>query len=530
MFPTPDDDLQPLLDQLDPRRLTFGVLQQIGALGNPAALPYLLAWAHSPSKGVRDAVELTLEKLLPLASTEQLLELEMLLRESWLKFYSDGHDFRAEGSAGWKLNTLSPSGWRREKAVSKLAEARDASALVFILLRLNDWVTQVRQAAECWIQRCEGSLQLAQMLECVPVLAALRERRQGGSPHFVQSLIDRLTTEEATPGLLGRLPHSGTSSRKLIFSLLSQSGALGRPETQDRLLQHSDPVMGIMLLNQLRKDFGEVPDRLIHAALPSKSALLRKNAFYCLRPAQIGRFVHSLWAALTDPAQSVRQFARFYLLRQASPEELQARHLAALQNKGASNRSMVTSILGFHECGGTWEVAEYQRWLEHPSVRVRAAVLQSFAAGHFEESLGAVRKAMASSAASCVGRTAHAILLKQPSLLSLDDIKAWLHQNQPEVLRLRGFSLLIERSKWEKLPTFLKLSRDPSKELRRRALVSICSWLHHFNKSQVQPSRDQVEEAAAELALSKSSLGAPLFQELEALLGLASRVLPLRTL
>lgn len=85
------------------------------------------------------------------------------------------------------------------------------------------------------------------------------------------------------------------------------------------------------------------------------------------------------------------------------------------------------------------------------------------------------------------------------------------------------------RGKWEKLPALLELSRDPFDQLRNRATSSIRAWLQSFNKYQVQPSRDQIEEAAVELALSKNSLGDRLFQELEALLGLASRVLPLRT-
>jgi len=504
-------------------------LNQVRELGNLAALPYLLALAHSANSDVRDAVELTIAKLLPLASTDQLLELEALLRESWLKFYSDGHDFRTEGHAGWKLSTLSASGWRREKAVLKLAETRDASALVFILLRLNDWVGQVRQAAELWIQHCKDSLPITQILECLPILAAMQERRQGSSSAFVQFLTDRLAAEEASSELLRELPDSRAPSRKLIFSLLSKSGALSRPETQDLILRHPDLALGVMLLNRFRKDCGELPDQLINAALSSKSALLRRTALHCLWPSQIDRFVHVLWKALVDPAQSVRQFGRFYLLRHVAPEELQARHLAVLQGDHVSNRAIVTSILGFHECGGKWEVSQYRQWSEHRSIRVRAAVMQCFAASHFDESLAWVRNAMLASVSTCLGKTAFAILLKQPASLSLDEIRTWLRESQPDALRLRGFCLLIMRGKWEKLPALLELSRDPFDQLRNRATSSIRAWLQSFNKYQVQPSRDQIEEAAVELALSKNSLGDRLFQELEALLGLASRVLPLRT-
>jgi len=114
------------------------LLIKVRNLVNPAALPYLLLLVHYANAEVRRKSELTVYTLLPQVLPEKVLELETLIRESWCRFNSDGHEFRATSNASWKLSTLAASGWRREKAVLEPANMQDASALLFILLRLND--------------------------------------------------------------------------------------------------------------------------------------------------------------------------------------------------------------------------------------------------------------------------------------------------------------------------------------------------------------------------------------------------------
>lgn len=529
MFPKPDDDLQSLLEELgayghqkpgfslkDPLP---GLLIKVRKLGKPAALPYLLALTHSPNAEVRKEAELAVSALLPLLPPEQILELEILIRESWLKFNSDGHDFRAAANAAWKLSTLAASGWRREKAVLELANIHDTSALLFILLRLNDWVVEVRKAAERWVLNCEGKIQAAQIVDCIPVLSALLERQQGRSSRFVQSLIGRLATEEVAPALLSRLSALDSRSRRLVFSLLSQSGALRAPEVQVQLLQQPNPILGVMLLKRLKEQASELPDRLLDYAIASKSAILRRAGLYSMTAPQIERFVPLLWKAILDPAQGVREFARYHLLKRASVEDLQARCLSELHGKCSSSRAVAVCILGFHECQGKWDVAQYEEWSSHPSVRVRTAVMRCYHISHPGEALPWVRRELSSAAESLLGKTALTILLKKPYSLSLTEVVGCLHESRPMAVRLRGFSILRRRGKWEQLPELLKLLHDKRDDLRHQVTLRLVVWLQGFNRSQVQPSRDQIDAVKAALSQCSKFMAQGLYRQFEALIG-----------
>jgi hypothetical protein len=206
------------------------------------------------------------------------------------------------------------------------------------------------------------------------------------------------------------------------------------------------------------------------------------------------------------------------LLKRISGEELQGRYCVALRNAATSYRSLTASILGFHETGGKWTPAQYEEWSTHPSIRVRLAVMRCFAASRFDGALPWLRLAVAAANNPALGKAAMAILSRQPFALSLDEVLRLLRASEPDFVRLRGYCLLCARGKWEQLPILFRLTRDSTEEIRHRATLRLVAWLQGFNRSQIQPSQDQIESALAELSQSKAVIATALYDEFDALL------------
>lgn len=517
MFPQPDHDLQLLLDKVDwhfqneaslpATNPVHGVLRRIAESGNPAALPYMLALVHHPNREVRTSAGHVVTALLPVLRTDQILDLESTLRESWLKFYSDGHEFRAESSAAWMLSTLAGSGWRREKAVNSLTQARELDALPFMLLRLNDWVTQVRKAAEGWFAVCFDAIGVDVLARSLPVFAALGERVHGRTSRYVQASLDRLAAPDAVPELLQILASvRNPRTRHLAFALLSASGALHDPAIQQKLMDHDDPIVSVLLLKNLRSANRDAPDHLVTQALASKRSLVRRYALYNLSERQIESFGSVLSESLFDPVLGIREFAQFHLRKSMDGQALQERYAAALQDPAATNRVLAASLMGFHEVGGRWPAAQYVSWAVHPSVRVRLATLRSFALSHFDEALPWLRMELASNQCPALSKSALAILQKHPLALTLQELRAQLEPGRPSAIRRRALALLCTRGKWEQLPILLGLARDPCDAFRQEAGLRLIAWLRRFNCSQIQPSREQVDQAVAELTQCGAAL------------------------
>lgn len=499
-------DLSPLLDEM------------IG-LGEIALLPYLLDDVHNSDPKLRAAAERGVQTLLPRLRVEQIVELEAFMREAWTEFHAfSGNECLAGSAAALKLTTVAPSGYRREKAIAALTAMADTTAFPFILLRLNDWVPQVRGAAIRWFQACQSSLSDAQIVEAFPVLIALTERSQGRASPIVQTLMRRLETPEAAPLVLAALPPLTRRARLLAFSILAHGGALRDSGVQEKLIAHPDPLLGIFLLKALRSTGAGFPDALARLGIESKRTLLRRYTWYNLSPAQIEIFLPLLSLALFDPVRGLRDFAQYHLRKRLSSAELQAAYQFVLQTPVPPPRRLAIAIMGWHEVGGTCSEAEYFRWIRNPSVQVRVAALRCFAATSFDAALPFLKQACIDPSHRSLAKAALSLLSRHTTAFTLQEILAWLESHQPSHLRVRAFYLLCRRGKWERLPILLRLTHDDSLDLREKSKEKLRYWFYTFNRVQIQPTGEDLIAASVELASAEHSLDPDVVSQLKDIL------------
>ena len=134
----------------------LAALEELGNTGEPGVIPYIVPVLHG---GKRDEIIVAgkvIKRLLSRIEIDTLPWLDELMRRS---FY-DGtwHRLEPRELAKWvgpgepgvlllQLSSMHANGFVREEAVRRLGLFHDGSELPYLLLRLNDWVTQVRQLA-----------------------------------------------------------------------------------------------------------------------------------------------------------------------------------------------------------------------------------------------------------------------------------------------------------------------------------------------------------------------------------------------
>ncbi len=512
MYPKPSEQLRALLDELAlarSKKASFfgrnpvpGIVKKITDSGDVAALPCLLDIVNDSNSTIRSSAEAATAMLLPKLSAGQIMALETAIREGSAD-HDWGNELEATTTPGWMLSTLSKSGWRREKAVQALTKARNQDALPFILLRLNDWISKVRTEAERWFAVCISTLPLQNIVQCLPILAALGERVQAKASPIVANLLRLLEDHAAKTDLLQIIEQGEPRTRWLVLSILAKGGALASAETQQQLLAHPDPMLGVLLLKHLSADKREIPESIVLRAVASKKALLRRYALHCLSKRQVESMIPLLETLLFDGTSGVRAFAQHYLKKLLGEAALQERYQAVLDAPSSLPRALRASLVGFHECGGHWAPCDYVRWKAHPNAQVVAIAMKLFAVTHFEEALPWVRSSFLDIARPAASKAAAEVLQRHPSALLLAEIEAWLSEDHAnDRIYRRAMILVSARGKWEKLPLLLRSLRHSSAVVRRIAAVQLEVWLMDFNTSQVQPTRTNIDSALTELSLA----------------------------
>jgi hypothetical protein len=149
------------------KRAVCDLLEQIRAAGEPAVIPDILYLVYSNDRAVSKTAVTVIDNLLHSLSSEDLIWFDQYFRQrtsSWSHYNSDWNRLNPSKIKiiskfpGFQLSLLAllsfhRSGYVREEATKRLNLIDTGREIAFILLRLNDWVGQVRATAAKAIER-----------------------------------------------------------------------------------------------------------------------------------------------------------------------------------------------------------------------------------------------------------------------------------------------------------------------------------------------------------------------------------------
>jgi hypothetical protein len=368
------------------------------------------------------------------------------------------------------------SGYEREAAVQRLAQCTTGAELPYLLLRLKDWVPQVRDAAE----------------------RAVAERiRPEYLPHFARNfilvrepLLHRLRTLLDDPILPQLLP---TAPRSLIRFLLEHSANVA-PVVRSALT-HADDLVRTWAVRHVSRVLPPEEALATLARLASDRApAVRREALSRL-PADARPFFER---ALFDCSAAVRQVARSAL----HDVDVAARYRDALTT------AHPVALTALSEVGSAADAALIVPFLSHERAAVRRAAVRSasrLAGEAYAQRLAdmLLDPSRAVSAAARIALRRHVPILGQTRLEQLLTAATSPHARENIVALMSGLP------KWQSITSLLRAAAVPG------AISSIAQWNARYNRTQTAPSRSEIEALAAALAQAAASLDERLARELQ---------------
>jgi HEAT repeat protein len=402
------------------------------------------------------------------------------------------------------LLTCHRSGYVRERAVRAVDGRSSEVSWPFLLLRANDWVRQVREAAEAALLSRLPSISAATLIRHLPLLDFLRRAGRANHGALVEEVLTRVRGPEVRLALEGALETLPLRARREAYPLLAATGRDEARRLVRRGLGEEDPVVQRWVAGQVSSLFdGEERLRLLESMRQSRAGFVRREAYVGLAqhaPADLA--AARTREALFDRSASVREYARYRLGLEGLPELYRAA-LAA----GPVTRSLVA---GLGETGGPEDVPRLLPLLSHPHAGVRRE---------------AVRVVSLLGDAAVQPQLLHAFDDTSPGVAraATDGLERWPTKLSAEWVRARlldaaarpGLATRLLRllPRMEALCLLLELVGSPSVELRGRMLAELDAWTKagyrtfaRTTPAEVAAARDALAGAAPHLPAHLSQL------------------------
>jgi HEAT repeat protein len=485
------------------------IRSEFAATRDPALIPQVarevFARSSEAATGARNAITAVMSSLSP----DVLPSVEEVIRAAWRMRGVDAsvvEYLRESGNPGCEVLgafSFHPNGYVREAAVRRLATLSDEAELRYLLLRLNDWVPQVRAAARAAVLERTRAAYVSAFARNFPLLERAVRTQRDDLSSVVEPLTGLMASEPGQTAMLAAMASGSrfTARAAAQFLIHRVPSALARVVAAG--VHAADPTIR-----------GWVTP-LVMRALPSTEALptlqrlasdsspvVRRDALDALARGYPDDAQRSLERAVLDVSASVRETARFLL--RPRQLDLLAMYRAAM-SESATPRRLASAIAGLAEVGTAADAHNVAPYLSHPNASVRRAAVKAvmrLAGDAFAERILTILNdpSGAVSAASRDALRRHAAMLGRSSLSEI--ITKSPHQHA----RRNAVHLLSALPKWQSITALIQMATAADDEVAALARRYIVQWVRQYNRSQTAPSRSELAELTAALAAAGTAI------------------------
>lgn len=518
------DHAKSLVDKLrresPPSQRQFGepgwnieVLEQLVERGEFAAIPYLIPMLFSDNRDESLSGARAVEALLSRATPEGLAWLDELIRQSLLFGYHvhwqklqplDLAKWVGPGEQGrllLRLSSFHSNGYIREESVRRLTLIEDGSELPYLLIRLGDWVIQVREAAK-WavLQRIRKSY-ADHFVKNLALVLRLKGKRRADHTHIIELVTRLLSGPSARPSVFAGINDRSRTVRRACFQLLTTGRPADLSNTLLMATEVEDPVIRLRAAGLL----GDVlpADQLSAALLKllrDRFPPIRREALSLWVKAFPANAGEKLMLALLDGCRSVREEARYHLRKNDDSDFAQFYRDALV---GGDSKVLGATISGLAESGIPEDAELVLPFLFHPMAKIRRAAcrcLMVLGGAKF------VHRIFQMVLDDSPGVSAQARKALEPHTGSLTATKIWntfKATAKPVHARLNLLRLIAALPKWEKISYLILAASDEDRAVAEMAGDHVLRWNYGYNRSQSVPSKEQIERL--DVALSHAS-------------------------
>lgn len=478
----------------------------------------LYAWLIAPEEDIAAAAAALIQRIVDRSSASELVivdrEMRIQLAPRLAAIPASDVGRIARGHAGvLGVMSFDASGRVREAAVRELGRVGDGRAIPFLLIRVNDWVKNVRAAAREALRRFLDDAYTADFARALPIVMGLHDQRRGDHAALIATIYGLFRGPAGSAALREALLGRDARARRLALRFLSADDGPGANELLKLCLAGRDSILASTAASSLRNrsNVSDLED-ILRALLGSRFSRVRCEGLTGLAERFPEAASESLARALFDEHAGVREVARFYLRRRGT-DEFASLYRGRLNDatNATADPSAAAAIAGLGETGSRADADLAAFFLDHASLRVRAAAVRAVGRLSGDDYDDALIAALGDPQGS-VARAAVAALLPRAGRLSLLSVVRLLDSLPTPPARRRVLSVIARLRRWDAIPHLLAATSDP--DLRTHAEVHIGRWIAKGLRDYTRPDPDAVTAFAAALEENRKHIAPALLAKL----------------
>jgi HEAT repeat protein len=265
------------------------------------------------------------------------------------------------------IASINKSGYIREKAIKEIVSTQNPEALRFIIFRLADWVTNVRETAETALRSFFHPGFVDEFLRQLPLIEWLLKVERSDLTNIYDEIYQFLFGFEFNESFYQKLKQFDDKTRFIYIRNYLNSNTITK-KIFELLSDEKLFLVKIELLKHIEKLDDETQKLFIRRFFKDQSAKVRVYAIYSTKPFR-SEFYDEILDSIFDKSASVRELARF-VLRESSIDfaELYRRRLKEDENS-------VAAILGLSEVRTQADLPIFESYIQKPNVKIKVACL-----------------------------------------------------------------------------------------------------------------------------------------------------------
>lgn len=388
------------------------------------------------------------------------------------------------------------NGYVRESAVRELGTQTSGKELPFLLIRLNDWVAEVRAAAGRAVRDRMVADHAINFLANITLVLRLRTCGRVDK-QFVDEVCGLLKRPECKEVLRLGMASADKMIRRISFQLAAESDPSTRSSILRALMADPDSIVRSWAVRAFLPEAAveELPS-VVAPLLIDKFMPVRREALWVVAKKRPDLAVEPLRRALLDNHVSMRETARQFLTI-ANVADARDFYVEALQQGAESQR--YAAICGLGESGEASDASLLSGYLDSPLPKFRRAAIRAVGRLDAERNLPKLFNFLLDEKPS-VSREAMNALLSKARLLPLEDLEQLAATGASFHIRRNALTLALHTSKWQKLPALLNACADEDSKLAGLAKRGLRDWFITYNRSFAEPTRTDFEKISVVLA------------------------------
>lgn len=476
------------------------ILTKIGDSNEPGAIAYLLPFTIASDRNVAAAAARAVHKLASVIDATEINQLAPSLHygptyslesHNWYHLcrskFAVFEDFGDAATSLFALASFHHNGYVRETAIEKLSLIKTGFEVPFLILRLNDWVPEVRDAAYHEIRSRLTPEYCRHLIANLPLIGRLKHAGRVDHTPLINAVHELLQSDECRSVLFESLKSTDRQIRRACFKLAMDAPHSNLQQILTLALADNDTVIRQRAAQKISATLEpEIVELFLDRLKHDRLMTVRREALRIAVKTNAPDVVEQLHTGLLDPHTSIREECRYHL-RKVAPMDVAAFYREHLE----AGRELYSAISGLGETGRSDDDRLIVPYASHQTSKIRRSAIKALATLNAKAHLDLFMNALEDEVPA-ISHHALRALSRHTSMLRASRVWA-LFVSTPRPHVKRNALLLIEKfSKWESISYLVRALGETDEDIVDRSGRAVRDWPGSFNRDFSTPSSEQL--------------------------------------